>query len=106
MLTTIFLLIILAVIGLAGIPLMLGIVPQNPYYGWPTRSSSSKPELWREVNMFLGRAAVIAAALAALALMAYNGTWLRSGIAQLLVVVFALGAAAGATFWYVRKVGG
>ncbi len=106
MLTTIFLLIILAVVGLAGIPLMIGIVPQNPYYGWPTRSSSSKPELWREVNMFLGRAVVIAAALAALALMAYNGTWLKSGIAQLLVVIFALGAAAGATFWYVRKVGG
>jgi uncharacterized membrane protein len=106
MLTTIFLLIILAIVGLAGIPLMIGIVPQNPYYGWPTRSSSSKPELWREVNMFLGRAAVIAAALAALLLMAYNGTWLKSGIAQLLVVIFALGAAAGATFWYVRKVGG
>jgi hypothetical protein len=106
MLTTIFLLIILAVVALAGIPLMVGIVPQNPYYGWPTRSSSSKPELWREVNMFLGRAAVIAAALAALLLMAYNGTWLKSGIAQLLVVIFALGAAAGATFWYVRKVGG
>ena len=106
MLTTIFLLIILAVVGLAGIPLMIGVVPQNPYYGWPTRSSSSKPELWKEVNMFLGRAVVIAAALAALLLMAYNGTWLRSGIAQLLVVIFALGAAAGATFWYVRKVGG
>jgi hypothetical protein len=106
MLTTIFLLIILAVVALAGIPLMIGIVPQNPYYGWPTRSSSSKPELWREVNMFLGRAAVIAAALAALLLMAYNGTWLKSGIAQLLLVIFALGAAAGATFWYVRKVGG
>ncbi len=106
MLTTIFLLIILAVVGLAGIPLMIGIVPQNPYFGWPTRSSSSKPELWKEVNMFLGRAVVIATALAALALMAYNGTWLKSGIAQLLVVIFALGAAAGATFWYVRKVGG
>ena len=106
MLTTIFLLIFLAVIGLAGIPLMMGIVPQNPYYGWPTRRSSSKPELWREVNMFLGRAAVIASVLAALLLMGYNGTWLKSGLAQLLVVIFALGAAAGATFWYVRKVGG
>ena len=106
MLTTIFLLILLAVVGLAGIPLMIGVVPQNPYYGWPTRSSSSKPELWKEVNMFLGRAVVIAAALAALLLMAYNGTWLKSGFAQLLVVIFALGAAAGATFWYVRKVGG
>ena len=106
MLTTIFLLIILAVVGLAGIPLMLGIVPQNPYYGWPTRRSSSKPELWREVNMFLGRAVVIAVAIAAIAIMAWNGTWLRSGLAQLFVVILALGGAAGATFWYDRKVGG
>jgi hypothetical protein len=60
MLTTIFLLIVLAVIGIAAIPLMMGIVPPNPYYGWPTRQSSSKPDLWRQVNMFLGRAVVIA----------------------------------------------
>lgn len=106
MLTTIFLLILLAVIGLAGIPLMLGIVPPNPYYGWPTRRSSSKPELWRQVNMFFGRAVLIATALAALAIMAYNGTWLRSGFAQLFVVILALGGAAGATFWYDRKSGG
>jgi hypothetical protein len=106
MLITIFLLIILALVGLAGIPLMMGIVPQNPYFGWPTRSSSSKPELWREVNMIFGRAVLVAAALAALAIMAYNGTWLKSGFAQLLVVIVALGVAAGFTFWYVRKVGG
>lgn len=106
MLTTIFLLIILAVAGIAAIPLMMGIVPQNPYFGWPTRSSSSKPELWRQVNMVFGRAVVVAAALAALAIMAYNGTWLRSGFAQLFVVLVAIGAAAGFTFWYARKVGG
>ena len=106
MLTTIFLLIILAIVGIAAIPLMIGIVPPNPYYGWPARRSSSKPEQWREVNMFLGRALVIAAAIAALLIMAYNGTWLKSGFAQLFVVVLALGAAAGATFWYVRKIGG
>ena len=106
MLTTIFLLIILALAGIAAIPLMMGIVPQNPYFGWPTRSSSSKPELWREVNMIFGRAVLVAAALAALAIMAYNGTWLKSGFAQLFVVIVALAAAAGFTFWYVRKVGG
>jgi uncharacterized membrane protein len=105
MLSTIFLLILLVVIGVAGIPLMIGIVPPNPYYGWPTRRSSSRPELWKQVNMFAGRAVVIAAALAAIAIMAYNGTWLRSGFAQLLVVIVALGAAVGATFWYDRKVG-
>ena len=106
MLTTIFLLIILAVAGIAAIPLMMGIVPQNPYFGWPTRSSSSKPELWRQVNMVFGRAVVVAAALAALAIMAYNGTWLRSGWAQLFLVIVFLGAAAGATFWYNQKSGG
>ena len=41
MLATIFLLILLAVVGIAAVPLMIGIVPPNPYYGWPTRRSSS-----------------------------------------------------------------
>jgi uncharacterized membrane protein len=85
---------------------MMGIVPPNPYFGWPTRRSSSKPELWKRVNMFLGRAVVVACAIAAILIMAYNGTWLKSGFAQLFVVVIALAAAAGATFWYDRKMGG
>ena len=105
MLATIFLLIVLFVLGIAAIPLAAGVVPPNPYYGWPTRRSSSKPELWKQVNMFAGRAVVIAAALAAIAIMAYNGTWLRSGFAQLVVVIIALAAALGATFWYDRKLG-
>lgn len=106
MLITIFLLIVLVLAGLAAVPLMLGLVPPNPYYGWPARSTPAKPDLWKDVNMFLGRAVVIAASLAALLLMAYNGTWLRSGWAQLVLVVVALAAAAGATFWYDRKAGG
>jgi uncharacterized membrane protein len=106
MLTTIFLLIVLFVTGVAGVPLMLGIVPPNPYYGWPTRRGSSKPELWKQVNVFLGRAVVIACAVAAILIMAYNGTWLRSGFAQLFVVILALAIAAAATFLYDRKLGG
>lgn len=105
MLITIFLLIVLFVIGIAAIPLAAGVVPPNPYFGWPTRRSSSKPELWRQVNLVFGRAVVVACGLAALAVMAYNGTWLKSGLAQLFVVVLALGGAAAFTFFYDRKVG-
>jgi hypothetical protein len=106
MLATIFLLIILFVAGIAAVPLAAGIVPPNPYFGWPTRRSSSKPELWRNVNLFFGRAVIVACALAAIVIMAYNGTWLRSGFAQLFVVLLAAGGAAGATFWYDRKLSG
>jgi hypothetical protein len=106
MLATIFLLVLLFVIGIAAVPLAAGLVPPNPYYGWPTRSSSSKPDLWKVVNMFFGRALVVACSVAALAIMAYNGTWLRSGFAQFFVVVVALAAALGATFVYLRKSGG
>lgn len=106
MLATIFLLIVLFVLGIAAIPLAAGIVPPNPYFGWPTRRSSSKPDLWRQVNMVFGRAVVVACALAALAIMAYNGTWLRSGFAQFFVVIVALAGAAAFTFFYDRKVGG
>jgi uncharacterized membrane protein len=106
MLTTIFLLILLFVIGIAAVPLAAGMVPPNPYYGWPTRSSSSKPDLWKVVNMFFGRAVIVACSVAALAIMAYNGTWLKSGFAQLFVVILALGGALGATFFYLRKSGG
>ena len=105
MLTTIFLLILLFVIGIAAIPLAAGIVPPNPYFGWPTRRSSSKPELWRQVNMVFGRAIVVACARAALASMAYNGTWLKSGFAQLFVAILALAGAAAFTFVYDRKAG-
>ena len=56
--------------------------------------------------MFFGRAVVVAVAIAALAIMAYNGTWLKSGWAQLFIVIVALAVAVGATFWYDRKTGG
>jgi uncharacterized membrane protein len=106
MLMTIFLLIVLGVAGLGAIPLLMGIVPPNPYYGWPTRSSRSKPELWTQVNRFLGRAVVIAVLIAVAALMYYNGTWLRSGFAQLLFVLVVIGIVAGSTFLYCRRLGG
>jgi hypothetical protein len=106
MLITIFLLIVLAALGAAALPLMLGLIPPNPYYGWPARRSSSKPTLWRRVNVVAGAAVFSAALLAVLAIVLFSGTWLRSGFAQLALVVVALGAALGVTFLYCRKVGG
>ena len=105
MLMTILLFIVLAVVAAAAIPLMMGVVPPNPYYGWPTRNSRSKPKIWKKVNRFLGQAVVLTVILAVAALMYYSGTWLRSGFAQLLFVIVALGIAAGATYLYSRSIG-
>ena len=106
MFLTIVLLIACALVATVGIPLMLKIVPPNPYYGYPARRMASKPEHWVQVNVFAGRALVAAAAFIALMLMLYNGTWLRSGWAQFFVFVIALATAVGATYWYERKQGG
>ena len=106
MLMTIFLLIVLFAAALAAVPLMLGIVPPNPYFGWPTRSIASKPDLWTQVNKFAGRALLAAVVVGTFVLMYYNGTLLRSAFAQLLWVIVALGVAVAATFLYCRRVGG
>jgi hypothetical protein len=98
MLITIFLLIVLAVIGLAAIPLMVGIA--RPIYGWPARRSS-KPDLWRQVNMFFGCAVVVAVAIAALAIMAWHLA--EVGLGAALHGDHRLVGAAGATFWYARR---
>lgn len=105
MLITIFLLIVCALVALAGVPLMIKVVPPNPYYGWPVERRESKPDKWVEVNAFAGRSLVAAGGITALLLWLYNGTWLKSGWLQLLLFVFAVAVAVGATFWYDRRRG-
>lgn len=105
MFLTIVLLLACALVATVGIPLMLKIVPPNPYYGYPARRSASKPEHWVRVNMFAGRALVGAALFTAVLLMFYNGTWLRSGLAQFLAFLIPLAAAVGATVWFDRREG-
>ena len=103
MLMTILMLIACAVVATIGVPLMLKLVPPNPYFGYPARSRSSKPDHWVTVNQFAGRALVGAAAFSALIIMFYNGTWLRSGWAQLFAFIIPVAAAVGATIWYERR---
>ena len=105
MFLTIVLLLAWAIVAAIGIPLMLKLVPPNPYYGYPAQRKASKPEHWTNVNMFAGRALVVAAGFSAVILMTYNGTWLRGGFAQFLAFLIPLAGAIGATVWYDRKHG-
>ena len=103
MFLTIVILIACAVVAIAGAPLLAKVVPPNAYYGVPTRRMNEKPDVWIRVNQVAGGALVGAAFFTALLLMFYNGTWLRSGWAQILLFIFALVAAVAGTLWYARN---
>ena len=103
MLVTISLLVACVIVAAAAVPLMLRLIPQNPIYGLRTERTLSQSSAWFEVNAFGGRALLIAAGVAALLIMVYQGTWLRSGWAQLVVFLVAIGAAVAATLVFERK---
>lgn len=103
MFLTIVLLLACVIVATAGVPLMLKLIPQNPYYGYPARSIKSRPHHWVQVNVFAGRALAVAAGFSAFILMFYNATWLRSGWAQLFAFLIPLAVAVGATVWFERK---
>jgi uncharacterized membrane protein len=103
MLVTISLLVACVIVAALAVPLMLRLIPQNPIYGVRTERTLTQQSVWFEVNAFGGRALLIAAGVAALVIMVYQGTWLRSGWAQLAVFVLAIAAAIVATLVFERK---
>lgn len=103
MLSTIFLLLICALVALAAIPLALRLIPRNPIYGLPTERALANDETWFRVNAFAGKALLVGSGFAALLVMVYNGTLLRSGWAQLFVVLICLGIAIAAAFVYDQR---
>jgi hypothetical protein len=103
MLVTISLLIACVIVAAVAVPLMLRLVPQNPLYGIRTERTLTQASAWFDVNAFGGRALLIAAGVAALLIMVYQGTWLRSGWAQVVVFAVAILAAVAATLVYDRK---
>ena len=104
MLGTIVLLVLCILTAIAGVPLILKLIPKNEIYGVHTERAMSRAEFWFEVNWFAGWSLVAAAALTALALGLYNGTYLRSFWLQLLTYAVMVGIAVAASFWYEREV--
>jgi uncharacterized membrane protein len=103
MITTIVLLIAVALIAVAAVPLLLRLIPQNPVYGVPTERTLDDEKLWFTVNAFAGKAVLIACGVVALLLILYQGTWLRSAWAQVVVFVVPLAVAVGAAIAYERR---
>ena len=103
MLSTVVLLLVCALTAIAGVPLILKLIPPNDVFGVRTERALAHKEIWYEVNRFAGWALVAAAGLTALALILYSGTLLRPFWRQLLTFVVLIAIAVGATFWYERQ---
>ena len=103
MLVTVVLLLLCALTAIAGVPLILKLVPPNEIYGLHTEKTLSRSDIWFEVNRIAGWALVAAAAITALAVMIWSGTLLRPFWRQFLVYLVMLGGAVGASFWYERN---
>jgi hypothetical protein len=102
MLATVVLLLLCMILAIAGIPLILKLVPRNEYFGVLTEKALSAEEIWYAVNRFGGWALVIAAVFTVLSVIVWSSTVLRPFWSQLLVFAASLGMAVGATLWYER----
>ena len=105
MLTTVLLLILCALVAVAAVPLMLKLIPPNPIYGVRTERTTSDAATWFLVNEVAGRAFLVAAGIAAILLIMYSGTWLKSAWAQIAVFVIVIGAAVAVTLVFERRLG-
>jgi hypothetical protein len=103
MLGTVMLLLLCALTAIAGVPLILKLIPPNELYGLHTERAMSRPEIWFEVNRMAGWALVAAAAITALAVMIWSGTLLLPFWRQFLLYLVMVGAALGASLWYERN---
>jgi uncharacterized membrane protein len=104
MFATLLILITCVLIAVIGIPLGLRLIPPNRVYGVRTRRTLSDESAWFEVNRVGGWALVAAAGLAAVIVMAYQGTWLRPWWSQWLVLLFLVIVAVGFTFYFEQRI--
>ena len=105
MLGTVALLLLSAVTALAGIPLIVKLVPPNDIFGVRTQRTRSHKEVWYEVNQFAGYAMVAVAVCMVAALTLWSNTLLRSVWLQFATFLLLIGLAAGAIFLYERQAG-
>ncbi|MBC8021738.1 MAG: SdpI family protein [Burkholderiales bacterium] len=103
MFSVVFFLIAYAVIALIAIPLAMRLIPPNPIYGVRTPRTADNPEHWYNVNAVAGQLLLAACGVSAILLMMYQGTWLKSFWAQLVLFVIPIAAAVIATLYFEKK---
>ena len=94
-----------AIIAVASIPMMMGIVPPNGLYGFRTRRTLADPELWFKANRFAGFALFIAALTSAGIFLARPEFALGRSLIGVAVLVVPLLVALAASFIYVARAG-
>lgn len=93
------------IIAVASIPLILGVVPPNGVYGFRTRQTLARPELWLRANRFAGVALFIAAAASAAVFLAVPEYASGRSLVGLFIFVTPLIVAVASSFAYVRRIG-
>ena len=94
------------IIAAASIPLILSVVPPNGVYGFRTRQTRTKRELWFRANRFAGCAFFIASGVSAGIFATYPEYASGRSFAGLVVFVVPLAIAFAASFAYVRRASG
>ena len=105
MLGTVALLLLSALMALAGIPLIVKLVPPNEVFGVRTQRTLSHKHLWYEVNRFAGYAMVAVAVCMLLALTLWSNTLLRPVWLQFAVFALLVALAIGGIVLFERQAG-
>ena len=92
------------VLAVVSVPMMLGRVPPNQLYGFRTRLTLSKAEIWYSANAFAGGALFIAALVSTVALCLMPSRLLARVWVPLLVFAAPLAISVVASFLYIRRV--
>jgi uncharacterized membrane protein len=97
----IYLLMVCAVIFVLCIPLVFKLVPPNRLYGFRTRATLSRPEVWYPANVFSGLSLMIAVLIAAAIIL--SAPELSAGTIATIFVALVLCATA-ASFIYLKRI--
>lgn len=92
-----------ALIGAGSIPLILRMVPPNPFYGVRTRKTLSDRELWFRANYFAGWTFLIASATSGVLVIFAHGLSRDAAPFELVAFLGPLVLAVAASLMYVRK---
>jgi uncharacterized membrane protein len=95
-----------AITILVAIPMILGIVPPNYFYGFRTPKTLSSPEVWYPANRMCGILLAVAGVVSLIGLGAIlngGGDLKRALPLVVSTILVPLAAAVGASFLYLRK---